>query len=697
MKKFYSLPLSKLEFEKTNDDSIRLKMYAISDQENRNESEFLLESFDSGIQTMYNRPILAYFNEKLQDTEAHNTKLKLDIKTGEYYYDYNYPEAEKPVGVIPESANIYVEKVNDKNWIVIDGGIIWTSYNRNLTRLIKRQLKKKVSVEIEVLESYMEDGIEKIKSFRFLGVTILGKTSDGKREVEEGIEGAHLSLINFSKSEKFEKYNKAFNYAKQHNFTEENLVISKEIKDYIENFFKQMTEIEYTSEMLEIKSLSDALLINDEISIESVKLIVDKINSLRNSEQYTLAEMLGSKVTLEQFKKYNKEEFIEQDKIGTGEKIKMSLTKKSASNISWSNVDKTKLRNDILLASNYKELVDKCYLVIEDNWEDNPSECLKYPICEIENNTLIYNINGVQSARSRLEQNQNATYYKMATAKLNKIYKKLGLDEDKKHMKFNKEVKTKMKEKFIKLFADKGLSYIGNTEKKVLAYSLAENKFVMIPFEKDEEEHINMKEDMAKSCELYAKEIFEEGEEKPDEDDDEEEFACGKAMADDKKEMSDCMKEKEETYEKEKTEMQEGYAKEKEEMEKTYESSKTEFESKIQDFESKVSEFTSNVAKLESEKLEMAKEVKEFKDAKFESIIKDYAKKFALTEDETKEWSKKTETFSDFTSFEKELVFAYKDKIVANDESHFVNSFAKGKENQETNKTAIQKLKEKNL
>jgi len=287
-RKFFSLPLNNLHFEKDTGDSIRVKMYAISDGVNRNECEFMLDSMTNAIPSMYNKPILAYFNEKTQDTESHNTKLKLDIKTGEYYYDYNYPEAEKPVGTIPESATISIEQVEGKNWVVIDGGIIWTSYNRSLSRLIKRQLKKKVSVEIEVLESYIEDGIEKITSFNFLGVTILGKTSDGLQEVQEGIENAHMKLINFSTSDNFKKYSQCFEYAKQHEFKqidgngeeikEVKIPILAEIKEYISEFMNGMISFpNKTPEFSDIEADGLALLANEDISLEGAKDIIDKL------------------------------------------------------------------------------------------------------------------------------------------------------------------------------------------------------------------------------------------------------------------------------------------------------------------------------------------------------------------------------------------------------------------------------------
>jgi hypothetical protein len=73
-----------------------------------------------------------------------------------------------------------------------------------------------------------------------------------------------------------------------------------------------------------------------------------------------------------------------------------SLTK------SWGDVDKTKLRNDIMEATNSGELVREAYLIVEDNWEDAPSEALKYPHHEIRDGKLVVSKDGVQTALSFL-------------------------------------------------------------------------------------------------------------------------------------------------------------------------------------------------------------------------------------------------------------------------------------------------------
>ena len=230
MKKTFDVDVSKIDIEEINNqDFMKLKIYAISDKENRNHSEFLYEGFEESIQTMYNKPILAYYNSDLGDTESHNSRLNIDEEG--IYSDYQYEGGEKPVGVIPESANIYVETIDDKNWIVIDGCIIWTEYNRQLYKLIKKQLKKKVSVEVEVLDYYEEEDIMKFKSWKFLGITILGKDPEDGSIVEEGIEGAHLQLKELVDSPTFNRYMSKLSFA-----LEENKKVELSMKSYRDLF-----------------------------------------------------------------------------------------------------------------------------------------------------------------------------------------------------------------------------------------------------------------------------------------------------------------------------------------------------------------------------------------------------------------------------------------------------------------------------
>ena len=49
-------------------------------------------------------------------------------------------------------------------------------------------------------------------------------------------------------------------------------------------------------------------------------------------------------------------------------------------------------------ASNRDSLVKDVYMLVEDGWEDAPSEHLKYPVMCFDGDTLVYNRDGLASA-----------------------------------------------------------------------------------------------------------------------------------------------------------------------------------------------------------------------------------------------------------------------------------------------------------
>ena len=76
-------------------------------------------------------------------------------------------------------------------------------------------------------------------------------------------------------------------------------------------------------------------------------------------------------------------------------------------------------------AENKTELVKACYMLVEDGWEEAPSEKLKYPVMEIKGNTLVYNRYGLSSALAYAKQEKEQTVINKVEA----IYKKLDLEE----------------------------------------------------------------------------------------------------------------------------------------------------------------------------------------------------------------------------------------------------------------------------
>ena len=104
---------------------------------------------------------------------------------------------------------------------------------------------------------------------------------------------------------------------------------------------------------------------------------------------------------------------------------KIDKSKESLSDKAWGDVDKAKMRDKIMEAENRTELVKAVYMLVEDGWEDAPSEHLKYPVMELKGDTFVYNRDALASALGYAKKEDETT----VVDKIEKIYKKLELDE----------------------------------------------------------------------------------------------------------------------------------------------------------------------------------------------------------------------------------------------------------------------------
>ena len=132
-------------------------------------------------------------------------------------------------------------------------------------------------------------------------------------------------------------------------------------------------------------------------------------------------------------------QFVETRKQSMAEKktYKVDKSKESMSNDDWSEVDKADLRNKIMAASNRAKLVKDVYLLVENGWEDSPSENLKYPVMELSGDTFVYNRKALASALAYAKQNNEQA----VVNKIEKIYKRLDLDDtDGKEEKMSMEI-----------------------------------------------------------------------------------------------------------------------------------------------------------------------------------------------------------------------------------------------------------------
>lgn len=116
--------------------------------------------------------------------------------------------------------------------------------------------------------------------------------------------------------------------------------------------------------------------------------------------------------------------------------IKYKINKTELKDTPWGDVDKTEMRNKIMEASNRATLVKFVYMLVEDGWKDAPSEHLKYPVMQLVDDTFYYNRYGLASALAYAKQEGEDA----VVAKIEKIYDKFDLDDEKKEDMAMKEI-----------------------------------------------------------------------------------------------------------------------------------------------------------------------------------------------------------------------------------------------------------------
>ena len=104
---------------------------------------------------------------------------------------------------------------------------------------------------------------------------------------------------------------------------------------------------------------------------------------------------------------------------------KIDKSKEAMSDKAWGDVDKTELRNKIMEADNKAALVKAVYMLVEEGWEEAPSEHLKYPVMELKGDIFVYNRDALSAALGYAKKENETT----VVNKIEKIYKKLNLDD----------------------------------------------------------------------------------------------------------------------------------------------------------------------------------------------------------------------------------------------------------------------------
>lgn len=118
--------------------------------------------------------------------------------------------------------------------------------------------------------------------------------------------------------------------------------------------------------------------------------------------------------------------FSERRKKELADKKTYKINEKELKDTPWGEIDKTDIRDKIMNAENRDELVKVVYGVVEDGWQEAPSEHLKYPLMQLVGDTFYYNKNALSSALTYAKQNDEQEVIN----KVEKLYKDFDLADE---------------------------------------------------------------------------------------------------------------------------------------------------------------------------------------------------------------------------------------------------------------------------
>lgn len=143
----------------------------------------------------------------------------------------------------------------------------------------------------------------------------------------------------------------------------------------------------------------------------------------------------GAEMSIKKFSASEADEYYQSYKQSDLKKFSEERRKKMATTYKvnktelkdtpWGDVDKTALRNKVMEASNRDSLVKDVYALVEADWENSPSEHLKYPIMQLVGDTFYYNRGALASALGYAKKENETEVIK----KVESLYRKFNLED----------------------------------------------------------------------------------------------------------------------------------------------------------------------------------------------------------------------------------------------------------------------------
>lgn len=280
-KKIFQLDLdsSSLKIKEilTTEDFLFVEFWGISNEyPTNNNSHFPLKTMEHNVKhnTFYGKPILGKFNNITKNYEVHNYKEKYDPEFEISYYDYE--DGERPLGFVREGHDtVRLEKdENGLTWIVFTAAL-WVKYNYQGVKKLLKSKRSKISVEVTIIKSHEdENGVEIFDEWVFDGATILGYRPHSRIEAKEGINNAHMTIVEKMKKKSFSQDFKKITFAYEN--------MNDDIKENDSRLYIDKTLQKGESPLTEDVRMNEEF--TQEEQVEKVESFTDDVEKVENSE-----------------------------------------------------------------------------------------------------------------------------------------------------------------------------------------------------------------------------------------------------------------------------------------------------------------------------------------------------------------------------------------------------------------------------
>lgn len=174
------------------------KIYVMHTGENPNGSYISKETVERNLKTISNIPIIGEFSVEAENFKGHGGEV-LITEEGEM----NYIHTTSPLGVVPESADIYWENITDKEgvereYLVVDGIYMWNRYEKEVLALKEDEFGQSMEIEVDDYEFNEDENHIRIEDFSFSALCILGIDKNGAERVKPAFDDA--KIITYSKN-----------------------------------------------------------------------------------------------------------------------------------------------------------------------------------------------------------------------------------------------------------------------------------------------------------------------------------------------------------------------------------------------------------------------------------------------------------------------------------------------------------------